>query len=68
MLVTMQFRIFCYPICYPRAKIKKKYNTKMLFISLHGCETWFLRIREEHRLRVYEKRIFGSEGDTVKGG
>jgi hypothetical protein len=35
---------------------------------LYGCETWFLTLREEHRLRVFENRIFGSERDKVKGG
>jgi hypothetical protein len=24
---------------------------------LYGCETWFLTLREEHRLRVFENRI-----------
>jgi hypothetical protein len=32
---------------------------------LYGCGTWFLTLREEHRLRVFEnrvlRRIFGSE-------
>jgi hypothetical protein len=34
-------------------------------MSLFGCETWSLTLREEHRLRVFEnrvlKRIFGQE-------
>jgi hypothetical protein len=25
----------------------------ILFFVLYGCETWFLVLREEHRLRVY---------------
>jgi hypothetical protein len=37
----------------------------------YGCETWSLILREEHRLRVFEnrvpRRIFGSNGDDVKG-
>jgi len=24
---------------------------------LHGCETWPLTLREEHRLRVFENRV-----------
>jgi hypothetical protein len=36
---------------------------------LYGCETWSLRLREERRLRVFEKRmlrkIFGSKRDEV---
>jgi hypothetical protein len=26
---------------------------------LYGCETWSLTLREEHRLRVFENRVFG---------
>jgi hypothetical protein len=26
---------------------------------LYGCETWSLTLREEHRLRVFEKRVLG---------
>jgi hypothetical protein len=35
------------------------------------CETWFLTLREEHRLRVFEnrvmRRIFGPKRDEVTG-
>jgi hypothetical protein len=38
---------------------------------LYGCETWFLTLREEHRLRVFEnrvlKRMFGLKKDEVTG-
>jgi hypothetical protein len=38
---------------------------------LYGCETWSLRLREKHRLRVFEKRvlrrIFGPKRDEVMG-
>jgi hypothetical protein len=41
-------------------------------VVLHGCATWFLTLREEHRLRVFEnrvlRRIFGPERDEVTGG
>jgi hypothetical protein len=37
----------------------------------HGCETWSLILREEHRLRVFEnrvlRRIFGPRRDEVTG-
>jgi hypothetical protein len=37
----------------------------------HGCETWFLTLREEHRLNAFEKRvlikIFGPKRDEVTG-
>jgi hypothetical protein len=38
-------------------------------LVLYGCETWFLTLREEHRLRVFEnrvlRRIFGPKSDEV---
>jgi hypothetical protein len=40
-------------------------------LYLYGCETWLLTLREEHRLRVFEKRVlrrmFGSKRDEVRG-
>jgi hypothetical protein len=48
------------------------YKTIILPVVLYGCETWSLRLREEHRLRVFEnrvlRRIFGPKGDEVTGG
>jgi hypothetical protein len=39
---------------------------------VYGCETWSLALREEHRLRVFEKRvlrrIFGPMSDEVTEG
>jgi hypothetical protein len=39
---------------------------------LFGCETWSLKLREEHRLRVVEnrmlRRIFRPKRDEVTGG
>jgi hypothetical protein len=34
--------------------------TKLQFLSvlLYGCETWSLILREEHRMKVFEKRVF----------
>jgi hypothetical protein len=41
-------------------------------VILYGCETWYLTLREEHRLRVFEnkvlRRIFGPKRDEVTGG
>jgi hypothetical protein len=40
-------------------------------VVLYGCETWYLTLREAHRLRVFEnrvlRRIFGSKRDEVMG-
>jgi hypothetical protein len=27
-------------------------------VVLYGCETWSLRVSEEHKLRVFENRVF----------
>jgi hypothetical protein len=47
------------------------YKTIILLVSLYGCETWSLTLREEHRLRVFEnrvlRRIFGPKSDEVTG-
>jgi hypothetical protein len=50
----------------------RKYKTVILPVVLYGRGTWFLIIREEHRLRVFEnrvlRRIFGPKWDEVTGG
>jgi hypothetical protein len=50
----------------------KIYKTIILPVVLYGCETWSLRLREEHKLRVLEnrvfRRIFGPKRDEVTGG
>jgi hypothetical protein len=33
------------------------YKTILLPVVLFGCETWSLTLREEHRLRVFEKGV-----------
>jgi hypothetical protein len=47
------------------------YKTIILPVVLYGCETWFLTLRKEHRLRVFETRvlriIFGPKRDEVTG-
>jgi hypothetical protein len=49
----------------------KIYKTIILPVLLYGCETWPLTLREEHRLRVFQNRvfrsIFGSTRDEVTG-
>jgi hypothetical protein len=35
----------------------KIYKTVILPVVLYGCETWSLTLGEEHRLRVFEKRV-----------
>ena len=47
------------------------YRTIILSVVLYGCETWWLTLREERRLWVFEnrvlRRIFGSKRDEVTG-
>jgi hypothetical protein len=47
----------------------KIYRTITLPVVLYGCETWFLTLREKHRLWVFENRvlitIFGPKRDEV---
>jgi hypothetical protein len=49
----------------------KIYQTIILPVVMYGCETWSVTLREEHRLRVFEKRvvrrIFGPKRDEVTG-
>jgi hypothetical protein len=35
----------------------KVFGTIILPVVLYGCETWSLTLREESRLRVFEKRV-----------
>jgi hypothetical protein len=53
----------------PRNLKVKIYKTIILPVVLYGCETWTLTLREEHRLRVFEKRvlrrIFGPKRDEI---
>jgi len=35
----------------------KIYRTVILPVVLYGCESWSLTLREERRLRVFEKRV-----------
>jgi hypothetical protein len=48
----------------------KIYRTIILAFVLYGCETWSFILREECRLRVFERRvlrrIFGPKRDKVK--
>jgi hypothetical protein len=45
----------------------KIYRTVILPVVLYGCGTWFLTLREEHRLRVFEngrlRKIFGPKSE-----
>jgi hypothetical protein len=37
--------------------LPKSYKTIVLAVVLYGYETWFLTLRKEHRLRMFENRM-----------
>jgi hypothetical protein len=49
-----------------------KIKTIILLVVLHGCETWSLTLREEHRLRIFDnrmlRRIFEPKREEMVGG
>ena len=49
----------------------KIYRTKILLLVLYGCQTWSLKLTEERRPRVFEKRVFrriyGPNRDELTG-
>jgi hypothetical protein len=63
-LKTIDKNVFAFTF----AEFREKQN---MFNVLHGCETWSLTLREQHRLRVFEnrvlRRIFGPKRDEVTG-
>jgi hypothetical protein len=48
------------------------YKIIILPVVPYGYETWYLILREEHKLRVYQnrvlRRIFGRKRDEATGG
>jgi hypothetical protein len=44
------------------------YKTIIVLVVLYGCGTWSLTLREEHRLKVFEKRMPGRIFETEEGG
>jgi len=63
--MKLRLVIFCFPVCYPQINIKI-YRTVILPTVLHGCKTWSLTPKEEHRLRVL-RRIFGPKRTQTTG-
>jgi len=43
------------------------YGIEVFLVVLFVCETWFAILRDESRLRVFEKRVFGPKKDEVTG-
>jgi hypothetical protein len=57
-LLLFSPKSFVFPSHIKKLKIKI-YKTVIFPVVLYGCETWSLTLREEHRLRVFEKRVLG---------
>jgi hypothetical protein len=51
--------LLCSHLLSKNVKIRT-YRTIKLPAVLYGCETWYLTLKEEHRLRVFEN---GAEGN-----
>jgi hypothetical protein len=47
--------------------VKVKIYKTIILPVLYGCETWSLTLREEHRLRVFENRVFCEEYLDLRG-
>jgi hypothetical protein len=56
-LAIIQSKIFLSSHLKSRNLKIKIYKTVILPDVLYGCETWSLTLREEHRLRVFERRV-----------
>jgi len=52
---TIRHRIF---FLLESKKIKIKITT-VLLVVLYGYETWSLKLRESHKLRVFDNRLLG---------
>jgi hypothetical protein len=70
MLATIWFSLLSSRLLPRNIKVKI-YKTIILPAVLYVCQTWYLTLRKEHRLRVFEnrvlRRIFGSKRDEVTG-
>jgi hypothetical protein len=56
MLATVVSRLLSYCLLSRNVKVKI-YKTTIPPVVLYGRETWYLKLREEHRLRVFENRV-----------
>jgi len=70
MLAIIRCRILSSSLLSKNVKIKI-YRNIILPVGLYGCATWSLSLREELRLREFEKRVlrrvFGPKRDEVTG-
>jgi hypothetical protein len=71
MLAIIRYRTFQSSSLLSKNINIKVYRTIILSAVLYGCKTWYLTLRERHRLRVFENRVlrrrFGPKRDEVTG-
>jgi hypothetical protein len=56
MLATFRFSLLSSRVLPKNVKVKIN-KTIILPVVLYGCETLYLTLKEEHRLRVFENRV-----------
>jgi hypothetical protein len=54
---NIQFRKCCSLVCCFKDVKIKIFKTIILPLLLYGCGTWYLKLREKHRLRGSENRV-----------
>ena len=59
----------CYHLLH--SSFENTYKTIILPVVVYCCETWFLTLKEKHRLRVFEnkisRKIFRTKRDEITG-
>jgi hypothetical protein len=69
MLAIIQCRIFFSSSLLSKNIKIKIYRAVILPVVLYGYEAWYLTLKEEHRLRLFEygvlRKIFGPKWDEV---
>jgi hypothetical protein len=70
MLAAIRYSLLSSLLLSRNLKVKMN-KTIIPPVVLYVCETWFLTLREEHRLRMFEnrvlRRIFGPKRDEGMG-
>jgi len=60
------------PVCYPKTYSSEYTELKFCRFFLYEYDTWSLKLREEHRLRVFVNKVlkiaFEPKRDEVTGG
>ena len=70
MFIILIIILISFTLCYPKTEIRI-YRSIILSVVFYGCVTWLIILREERRLKVFEKRMlrkmFGYEKERVTG-